>query len=293
MVINLPEFRLAGGAAGWPMIGYNDSNPASAVIGQDAYGYPTMIRATFTALVSAFLVVLFLVPALLISPIYRSRRLTALIAHIWACIVIRLAGARLTIEGAEHVADGVPRFFMGNHQSALDIPILIRGLSGYVRFMAKSTLFRIPIFGWYLARYGYVPIDRAHPRVAFRALNRMLEHLHRNPISFAVFPEGTRSGDGRLLPFHRGTMKIGQRSGLDIVPFVIDGSVNVYDRYRFACRPGTVRLVFARPIPAEEVATMTPGELHDRVRHTIARQLGQPCDQPIGDTSPVIAAEGT
>jgi 1-acyl-sn-glycerol-3-phosphate acyltransferase len=213
--------------------------------------------------------------ALLIGLVYPSRRVIAFAAVVWSRAILSLAGVRLTIVGKELVADRVPRFFMGNHQSALDIPILLLALDGHVRFMAKDTLFRIPVFGWVLMRYGYAPINRSSPRVTLRTIERMLERLRRTPISIAVFPEGTRSSDGQLLTFRRGTMKVGQRSGLPIVPFSIEGSLAVYSRDRFAAHPGPVKLIFAESIPAEEVATMSTLELHDRVKATIARLLGQ------------------
>jgi len=229
--------------------------------------------------------------ALLVGLVYPSRRIIAFAAVAWSRVVLSLAGVRLTIVGKEQVADRVPRFFMGNHQSALDIPILLFALDGHARFMAKNTLFRIPIFGWILLRYGYAPIDRSSPRVTLRTIERMLERLRHDPISIAVFPEGTRSLDGRLVTFRRGTMKVGQRSGLPVVPFSIEGSLAVYNRQHFAARPGPVKLIFAEPIPADEVATMSTTELHDRVKATIARQLGQTIVPRHELASGLVAAE--
>ncbi len=234
-----------------------------------------MFRAAITALAMSLAVLVLGSSALVIGLIYPSRRVIALAALTWSRVILFLAGVRLTIEGKERLADGIPRFYMGNHQSALDIPILLAALDGQVRFMAKDTLFKIPVFGWVLLRYGYAPIDRSNPRVALRSLDRMLERLKRDPIALAVFPEGTRSPDGRLLTFRRGTMKVGQRSGLPVVPFSIEGSLAVYNRKRFAANPGPVKLIFAEPIPAEQVAAMSTMELHDRVKGVIARQLGQ------------------
>ena len=204
-----------------------------------------MFRAAITALAMSLVVAVLGTSALLIGLVYPSRRLVAFAAVVWSKVILSLAGVRLTVEGKERVSDRVPRFYMGNHQSALDIPILLLALDGHVRFMAKNTLFRIPVFGWVLLRYGYAPIDRSNPRVTLRTLDRMLERLRRDPVSLAAFPEGTRSPDGRLLPFRRGTMKIGQRSGLPVVPFSIDGSLAVYSRERFAAHPGPVKLIFA------------------------------------------------
>lgn len=250
-----------------------------------------MIRATMTILLSAMIMVLFMTPALLLSLIYPQQWFGAFIARIWVRIVLWMAGVKLTIEGLKHVSDGVPRFFVGNHQSSLDIPILLYGLRGYIRFLAKKSLFRIPIFGWFMTSYGYIPIDRKNPRATFRTVNKMLDRLRTHPSSFAIYPEGTRSTDGQLLPFRRGSMKIVQRAGLDIVPFSIDGSGRVYGRDTNICHPGPVKLVFGKPIPANEVANMTPTELRDHVRLIIARQLGQSGDYSITENMPVLAAE--
>lgn len=244
-----------------------------------------MFRAAITALAMSLVVLVLGAPALVAGFVYPSRRVIAWVAVIWSRVVLSLAGVRLTIEGKEWVADRVPRFYMGNHQSALDIPILLLALDGHVRFMAKDTLFRIPVFGWVIRRYGYAPIDRSSPRVTLRTIERMLERLRRNPISLAVFPEGTRSSDGRLLPFRRGVMKVGQRSGLPVVPFSIEGSLAVYNRKRFAANPGPVKLIFAEPILADEVTAMSTTELHDRVKAIIARQLGQTIE-PKPDPAP-------
>ena len=250
-----------------------------------------MLRAAITVLAMSLVVLVLGSAALLIGLIYPSRRVVAFAAVVWSRVVLSLAGVRLTIEGKELVADRVPRFFMGNHQSALDIPILLLALDGHVRFMAKDTLFRIPVFGWVLLRYGYAPINRSSPRVTLRTIERMLERLRRDPISIAVFPEGSRSSDGRLITFRRGTMKVGQRSGLPVVPFSIEGSLAVYNRQRFAANPGPVKLVFAEPILADEVAAMSTSELHDRVKATIARQLGQ-TNEPKPEPAPgLVAAE--
>lgn len=250
-----------------------------------------MFRALITALAMSLVVLVLGTAALLIGLIYPSRRVIAFASLVWSRVILFLAGVRLTIEGKERVADGIPRFFMGNHQSALDIPILLYALDGHVRFMAKDTLFRIPVFGWVLLRYGYAPIDRSSPRVTLRTLGRMLERLRRSPISLAVFPEGTRSSHGGLLTFRRGTMKVGQRSGLPIVPFSIEGSLAVYNRERFAANPGPVKLIFAEPIPPEEVAAMSTTELHDRVKAIVARQLGQTEEPKITPAPGLVAAE--
>lgn len=254
-----------------------------------------MLRALITV-AGQVLVLAVCTPILLIAGAFgRSQRLFAFWALVWSRSILWLAGVRLTVSGVEPVT-GTPCFFVGNHLGALDIPVLFVALRGHVRFMAKDSLFRIPLFGWTLSRYGFVRIDRARPRVAFRALQRMLQNLQSHPISFAVFPEGTRSADGKLLPFRRGALKICRDSGLPIVPFSIEGTNAVYVRGRVRITPGPVRITFGTPIPADEVASLSAQELLERVRGEVERQLGHRTDGPADAAEPVrlraLATEG-
>lgn len=232
-------------------------------------------------------------PVFLAGLVYPARWLATWGSYLWSYSVLTAAGVRLTVEGTEQRPQGTSCFFVGNHQSALDIPILIVALRGRVRFLAKDSLFRIPIFGWALSRYEHVPIQRSRPRATLRRLAAMIDRIRRHPMSLVVFPEGTRSPDGRLLPFRMGAMKICQRAGLGVVPFSIDGSLAVHQRARFRVRPGSVRLVFAPPIPAGEVTAMTAGELHDRVREAMARGLGRPSAVVAADDATLIPTERT
>lgn len=187
----------------------------------------------------------------------------------WARYVMFFCGARLRIEGGDWIRDGVPRFYVGNHQSALDITALLAALEGHVRFLAKESLFRIPIFGWILKRSDFIPVDRSNARKAKAKIESMLERFRARPISLVIFPEGTRSRDGELLPFRRGAMKICNRAALPVVPFAIDGSCAVAPAKRFAIYPGSIVLRFGDPVSAEEVAGLTPEQLHDRVRGAV------------------------
>lgn len=252
-----------------------------------------MVRALVTAAVMVFGVATVGVAALVVGLVHPWRRVFAWAALVWGRSILFCAGVRLTVEGAERVADGVPRFFMANHQSALDIPILFAALKGDVRFMAKEMLFRIPIFGWTIRRYGFVPIHRSRARATLGRLDVMLERLERNPVSFAVFPEGTRSRDGKLQPFRRGTIKIGQRCGLPLVPVTIEGAIDVLHRDRFRVRPGPVRVVFGEPIPAKEASAMSPAALQDRIVGTIAVELGQTRRDAAADGPVCASTEGT
>jgi 1-acyl-sn-glycerol-3-phosphate acyltransferase len=232
-----------------------------------------MIRATFAFLMTSLVMAIVCTVLVAFGVFYPSHRVVALGSYLFARTVLVCSGVRLTVAGFDPRSDAKPRFFVGNHQSALDIPILLTALRGRVRFMAKKSLFRIPLFGWAMSLYGYAPIDRSDARATVKTLAAMVERVRRRPVSFLVFPEGTRNADGGLLPFRKGAMKICRRAGLDVVPFTINGSAGIQRPREFRLRPGSVRLEFASPIPADEVAGMTTEQLHDQVRKAIEGRL--------------------
>ena len=253
--------------------------------GQSSVGAMAMVRVLL-ALVAWTVETALLGPILVVSAYTRpSQRLASFAAWIWAEIFVCFSGMRLTVAGRSRLLPGKPYFIVSNHQSALDIPVILTILSGGCRFMAKDSLMRLPLFGFLIARNGVVPVDRTNVRATKRSLDAMIESLQLNPISFAVFPEGTRSVTGRLLPFRRGTMKICQRSGLPVVPLAIDGTRTVHKRGTWRFCPGDVRVTVCAPIPLEEVQALSTRALHDRVRNAIARALQASASTSI-DASP-------
>ena len=126
---------------------------------------------------------------------------------------------------------------MANHQSLFDIPALLASLPGETKFLAKSSLFRIPIFGWALSAGGFVPIDRSDRSTARESFAAAIAALARG-VSVLIFPEEARSLDGRVLPFQRGGFLLALKSGLPIVPVGIEGAFEVQPRRSFLIRPG-------------------------------------------------------
>ncbi|MEK6677042.1 MAG: lysophospholipid acyltransferase family protein [Planctomycetota bacterium] len=234
-----------------------------------------MLRSYAAIIVWGILLFIIGIPVLLIGLVYPAKSVLALGARWWGRTLLWVCGVKLTVEGRHRIPDGIPHFFVGNHQSALDIPILFVALRGHVRFMAKEVLFKFPIFGWILSRYGFVPVDRGRARRAAIILHGMIEELQRNPISFVVFPEGTRTPDGSLQTFRLGAFNVCIRAGMSVVPFTIDGAWAVCPPRSLRIRPGPVRLVFGTPVPSEVVLAMTPSQLQDRVKGEVAAHLGR------------------
>lgn len=251
-----------------------------------------MIRAIAAIASWAFLILVLGPPILLLGLVHPSRRVAAWYTLFLSRVALWICGVKLIIEDEVGARSLGAAFFVGNHQSALDVPIVISMLAGDVRFFAKDTLFRFPIWGWLLRQYGYVAVNRSNPRITLGNINRVLSKMADDPISLAVFPEGTRSPDGRLLPFRKGTMKICCRAGLPVVPFAIDGAWRVNPRGGLKARPGSVIVRFAEPLSADRVRAMSADELHSTVRCMIGQLLDQREEKTPEHAVPWTAPEG-
>lgn len=188
----------------------------------------------------------------------------------WSRGGLALAGVDVVIEGEERVPAGTPVIFMGNHQSNFDILALSLALPRSFSWIAKEELFRIPFFGAAMRRAGYIPLDRSHGRKALKSMQVAAERI-RNGASVVVFPEGTRSGDGRLLPFKKGGFLLAMRAGVPVVPFTISGSTAVNPGKRLELHRGTIRITLSDPIRIED--GLKQDELLEQVRGAIAARL--------------------
>jgi 1-acyl-sn-glycerol-3-phosphate acyltransferase len=141
-----------------------------------------------------------------------------------------------------------------------------------VRFLAKNTLFRIPVFGWVLRAYKETPIDRSSPRKVKESIALLMEYQKQTPRSLLIFPEGTRGDGTDILPFKTGSGKILTQLGLPVVPFSIRGSLAAHEARSIRVHPAPVRIIFGIPISAEEVRSSDPAELIARVEQAVSQQ---------------------
>jgi 1-acyl-sn-glycerol-3-phosphate acyltransferase len=164
----------------------------------------------------------------------------------WARHFLSIVGAKVQVEGVERIPPLGKICFIANHQSALDI-LCILGYSGRTPgFIAKRELAWAPILNLWMLVIHCVFIERKNPRKAIRAIEKGVEHLQKGH-PMVIFPEGTRSRDGKVHEFKPGSLKLALRSGATIVPITIQGTWEVYEKTgRF--RGGPVRIVFHSPI---------------------------------------------
>lgn len=189
-------------------------------------------------------------------------------ARMWARAVLRLAGVELGVRGGERLGSVRGSILCVNHQSDMDIPVLLAALPFPFRFAAKKSLFRVPFLGWHLRRAGHVAIDRENPRAAIRALDQTVERV-RGGLPLVVFPEGRISQDGRLADFRRGAFLLARRTGANLVPVTILGARAVLGPSSWTLRPGPIEVTLGEPIAPEEAAL---SELASRVRTEVQTQ---------------------
>ena len=159
----------------------------------------------------------------------------------------RLAGVRIEIRGSEHLQPGRNYIFMSNHVSNLDAPVLIPVIPGRCSVLVKKELFRIPILGTGMKVADLVPVDRSNREAAIESVNAAVRVLQQG-LHMLIFPEGTRSEDGRLLPFKKGPFHLAMESGVPIVPVTLLGTFESWPKKRFALRAGTVTVLFHPPL---------------------------------------------
>lgn len=157
---------------------------------------------------------------------------------------------------------------MPNHQSLYDIPAMIATLPVPAFFFAKRSLFQIPIFGWALKAGGFISIDRRDRSRARESFAKAVESLQKGR-STVIFPEGTRSLDGELLPFERGGFLLAIKSGAAIVPAGVCGTVAARRRGAWKITPGTIRVAYGEPVETSGYTVRTRGELIDTIENEI------------------------
>lgn len=165
----------------------------------------------------------------------------------WGRTILWICGIPIQVEGLEHLRPDEAYVFAANHRSNFDIFVLITVLPGKILWVAKKSLFRIPILGQALSRMGSVPIDRGNFTAAFRSL-RQAGALVRGGASMIIFPEGTRSTTRELLPFKKGGFLMAFKAGQPVVPVSISGTLFIQPRGSFRVRPGPIKVVISPPI---------------------------------------------
>jgi 1-acyl-sn-glycerol-3-phosphate acyltransferase len=188
----------------------------------------------------------------------------------WGRFSARLFGIHIDVVGKENYDPGKNYLVLSNHAGMADIPLLLGTMKLNLRFVAKEELGKIPIFGWSMKQAGYVLIKRGQTREALKSLLDAANVL-KNGKSVHIFPEGTRSTTGELLPFKRGAFLVAQKGETPVLPVTIIGSNLITPKKSLKIFGGTIRLVISPPL--QPAAFKTAEELMDATSSVIRGNL--------------------
>jgi len=198
--------------------------------------------------------------------------------RLWGKVITAASGVKVRVEGLERLDHGKPYIFVANHQSQFDIFVLDGYFDMDFRWLAKKELFRIPFFGWAMLLAGSIPVDRSHGRQALKSLDQAAKRIAAGA-SVIIFPEGTRSPDGKLQPFKAGGMQLAIRSGVELVPVAIMGTREILPKGKLLSRPGRVLIRVGEPVASRDFTSKQKQELaelmHERVAALLAGSISE------------------
>ncbi|HCL4548421.1 1-acyl-sn-glycerol-3-phosphate acyltransferase [Clostridium botulinum] len=189
----------------------------------------------------------------------------------WANFIVNGIGIKVNKKGLENVPDG-PCLFVGNHQGLLDVPVIVSSLDRYVGFVAKKEMLKLKILTYWMKEMKCVFMDRQNVRAAVKTINEGVENL-KNGYSMLIFPEGTRSRGENLGEFKKGSMKLGIKAGVPIVPIAINGTYNVLEANGRKIKAADVDLIICPPIYPNELSKEEQNNLSQTIKDIIQREL--------------------
>jgi 1-acyl-sn-glycerol-3-phosphate acyltransferase len=234
-----------------------------------------MIR---TVIIAVFLSIYTLIlgpPLIILTLLTRSSTLMYWVGVKGLLFITRAMGMRVQVEGIENIPPGVC-VFAANHTSNADAPAIVGAIPRRLAIFGRKSLFDIPIVGLAFRLAHFVPVDRSNRDAALAAVKQAVEYI-KTGSSFLVYPEGTRSPNGRLQRFKKGAFVMAIEAGVPIVPVACSGAHRVMKKNSLSIKPGKVTVRFAPPVNAAEYTIDQRDELARRVHDAVADAL--PADQ--------------
>ena len=231
-----------------------------------------MIRTLYIAVWVVFATLVLGLLVLFLSFFVRSGNPMHKIARFWGRSILFVSRIKVSVKGLSDIDRSRSYIYMSNHQSNFDIPVLLGHLKVQFRWLAKMELFKIPIFGHAMRKAGYISIDRNKRESAFESLKDATRKI-KSGVSVLIFPEGTRSRDGKIRPFKKGGFIMAIDSGAAIVPIVISGTRSIMTKGSLQIKPGKVNVVVYQPIQTSVYSRETKEALMESVRRVICDGL--------------------
>jgi len=241
-----------------------------------------MLRSSIAVLFLALYILLVGPPLILHCLITRSPVEMVRLAVAGARFALVICGIKVKVEGVGNIPPGVC-IFVANHTSNADPPAVVGAIPRRVALLGKKEAFRVPILGTVLRLGGFVPVDRANREAAIASVDLAIEHL-KGGLSFLIFPEGTRSPDGRLRPFKKGSFVMAIRAQVPIVPISVVGAHKVMRKGELAGHPGSVTVKFHPPVDVTAYTMQQRDKLVAQVQAIVASGLPED-QQPLFQTT--------
>ncbi|NIO16155.1 MAG: 1-acylglycerol-3-phosphate O-acyltransferase [Deltaproteobacteria bacterium] len=200
------------------------------------------------------------------------------LSKIYCVLSLKTCFVKLRVKGIENIDPNGQYVFMSNHVSYFDIPAVAMALPNQMRWVYKKELAKVPFFGWAVKSIGHILVDRGNRSQAIESLKNSLSRLSGNA-SIMIFPEGTRSKSGDLLPLKKGGFHIALHSGFPIVPVAIRGSGDIMRKGTFRINPGTIEVEIFSPIETDGYGTGRIHELVERVQKVMQEGVNREAAQ--------------
>ena len=192
------------------------------------------------------------------------------ILYLWSKFTIEIIGIELEVKGLENIPKETC-VFIGNHSSILDIPILLYTVDRNLGFIAKKEMMKIPVIGYWLEKTKSVPLDRDNPRSAIKSINDGINNINEG-CSMVIFPEGTRSKNGKVGEFKKGSLKLATKSKVPIVPVSIDRASRAFEDNR-KFRTAKIKVVFGEKVDTKNLSKEEEKTLTENIRNNIIFNL--------------------
>ena len=236
-----------------------------------------MIRTVFVIVWVVLETFVMATVAIVTSFFARSKDPVHKVAILWAKWILFASRIKVTVNGLSNIDPSKSYIYMCNHQSNFDIPVLLGCLPVQFRWLAKAELFKVPIFGRSMRSAGYISIDRFNQTSAFESISEAAERI-KGGVSVMIFPEGTRSIDGKIRPFKKGGFVLAVDAKVPIIPVVLHGTRSIMPKGRLRINHGHVVMDILAPVDTTGYTRESKDELIEQVRNIISDTFDRPIE---------------
>jgi len=190
----------------------------------------------------------------------------------WAQGMVKMSGSTVKVIGEENIPDDGPIVFVANHQSNFDIPIMLGYLKRHKGFIAKKETEKFPIVGGWMQFLNCIFMDRTSPRAALKAIKEGI-NIVKQGYALVIFPEGTRSLDGKMGEFKPGSFKLATKAEAKIIPVTISGSFDIMRKGSMKIKPASVTVTVSEPVSSTQYESADSYLLREEVFKIIESKL--------------------